>query len=73
MQIREGLTVAKIEIAGIPVLNQTLIKNALVTKEGQPYSEDTRDKDFDALKKLYEKYDLQLGDFEAGIDPDDRR
>ncbi|MFY9779462.1 MAG: POTRA domain-containing protein [Candidatus Baltobacteraceae bacterium] len=69
VQIREGLTVAKIEIAGIPVLNQTLIKNALVTKEGQPYSEDTRDKDFDALKKLYEKYDLQLGDFEAGIDP----
>ncbi len=69
IQIREGLTISKIEITGIPVLNETLIKNALVSKEGQPYSEDTRDKDFDALKKLYEKYDLQLGDFEAGIDP----
>ncbi len=69
VQIREGLTVSKIEITGDPVLSEKLIKAALVTKEGQPYSEDTRDKDFDALKKLYEKYDLQLGDFEAGIDP----
>jgi outer membrane protein assembly factor BamA len=69
VSIREGLTVSQIEITGAPVLNEKLIKAALVTKEGQPYSEDTRDKDFDALKKLYEKYDLQLGDFEAGIDP----
>jgi outer membrane protein assembly factor BamA len=69
LQIREGLTVSGIEVSGLPVLSPELIKSALVTKVGQPYSEDTRDKDFDALKKLYEKYDLQLGDFEAGIDP----
>jgi outer membrane protein assembly factor BamA len=69
LQIREGLTVSAIEITGVPVLKDSIIKSALVTQVGQPYSEEARDKDFDALKKLYEKYDLQLGDFEAGIDP----
>jgi outer membrane protein assembly factor BamA len=69
LSIREGLTVAKIVIAGEPVLPPNLIMKTLVTKEGQPYSEDTRDKDFEALKKLYEQYDLSIGDFEAGIDP----
>ena len=42
---------------------------ALVTKPGSPYSEAQRDKDYDALKALYEKYDLKLGDVEAGVDP----
>jgi outer membrane protein assembly factor BamA len=69
MTVREGLTVAKIKFAGIRILNDTVLKAALTLKEGQPYSEDTRDKDYDALKKLYEKYDLSIGDFEAGIDP----
>jgi len=69
LTVREGLTVAKIEIAGNYLLSPILIKQALTLKEGQPYSEDTRDKDFENLKKLYDKYDLQIGDFEAGIDP----
>jgi outer membrane protein assembly factor BamA len=69
LQVREGLTVGKVVVTGLPVLRPELIQNALVTKAGQPYSEDTRDKDYEALKKLYEKYDLELGDFEAGIDP----
>jgi len=69
LSIREGLTVNHIKFTGMPLLSPDLLKKALVTKEGQPYSEDTRDKDFEALKKLYEKYDLSIGDFEAGIDP----
>jgi outer membrane protein assembly factor BamA len=69
LTIREGLTVDKIELAGNYLLSPILIKKALTLKEGQPYSEDTRDKDFESLKKLYDKYDLQIGDFEAGIDP----
>jgi outer membrane protein assembly factor BamA len=69
LTIREGLTVSKIELAGNYLLSPILIKQALTLKEGQPYSEDTRDKDFENLKKLYDKYDLQIGDFEAGIDP----
>jgi outer membrane protein assembly factor BamA len=69
INIREGLTVRNIVFAGQPLLKPELLRSALTLKEGQPYSEDSRDKDYDNLKKLYEKYDLQLGDFEAGIDP----
>jgi outer membrane protein assembly factor BamA len=69
LSVREGLTVAHIKFTGEPILPSPVLLKALVTKEGQPYSEDTRDKDFEALKKLYEKYDLSIGDFEAGIDP----
>ena len=69
LQVREGLTVRNIVISGNPLLKEDLIRPVLTIKPGQPYSEDSRDKDYDALKKLYEKYDLQLGDFEAGIDP----
>lgn len=69
IQIREGLTVSAIEITGYPLLKDSLILPALTVKVGQPYSDDSRDKDYESLKKLYEKYDLQLGDFEAGIDP----
>jgi outer membrane protein assembly factor BamA len=69
LQVREGLTVRKITFAGNPLLRESLLLPVLTLKPGQPYSEDSRDKDYEALKKLYEKYDLQLGDFEAGIDP----
>ena len=69
LSVREGLTVRNIVFAGNPLLRPDILRTALTLKEGQPYSEDSRDKDYDNLKKLYEKYDLQLGDFEAGIDP----
>jgi outer membrane protein assembly factor BamA len=69
IDVREGLTVRKIKIAGDPVLPPTLILPALSLKEGQPYSDEARDKDAEIIKKLYEKYDLEMGDFEAGIDP----
>ncbi len=69
LTVREGLTVRNIVFSGNPLLRADLLRAALTLKAGQPYSEDSRDKDYDNLKKLYEKYDLQLGDFEAGIDP----
>ncbi len=69
LTVREGLTVRNITIVGNPLLAPNVVKGALTLKAGQPYSEDSRDKDYESLKKLYEKYDLQLGDFEAGIDP----
>ncbi|HTV72381.1 MAG TPA: POTRA domain-containing protein [Candidatus Acidoferrales bacterium] len=69
IDIREGLTVRHINITGDHVLPIPLIKSVLSLKEGQPYSEAVRDKDLDNVKKLYDKYDLTLGDFEAGIDP----
>jgi outer membrane protein assembly complex protein YaeT len=73
LTIQEGLTVRHIVIVpppdADPVLPARLITQALVTKEGSAYSEQARDKDVDALKDLYKKYDLTIGDFEAGIDP----
>ncbi len=69
VSVREGLTVRNITIVGNPLLAPNLVKSVLTLKAGQPYSEESRDKDYENLKKLYEKYDLQLGDFEAGIDP----
>ncbi len=69
LNIREGLTVRNINITGNPVLSPVLIRKSLTLKAGQPYSEDARDKDAEALKNLYDKYDLSLGDFEGGIDP----
>jgi outer membrane protein assembly factor BamA len=73
LKVQEGLTVRNIIITeppeGDPLLPPSLITGALVTKPGSPYSEAQRDKDYDALKALYEKYDLKLGDVEAGVDP----
>jgi len=73
LTIQEGLTVRNIIITeppdADPLLPPNVIKGALVTKPGSPYSEEQRNKDEDALKALYEKYDLKLGDVVAGIDP----
>jgi len=73
LKIQEGLTVRNIIItpppAGDPLLPPNVIIAALVTKPGSPFSDEQRDKDYDALKALYEKYDLKLGDVEAGVDP----
>ncbi|MGH9204977.1 MAG: BamA/OMP85 family outer membrane protein, partial [Acidimicrobiales bacterium] len=69
ISILEGLTVRGIEIEGVPLLKEELIRNALALKVGQPYSDELQQKDFENLKALYEKYDLELGDFDEGIDP----
>jgi outer membrane protein assembly factor BamA len=72
LTIREGLIVKNVLISeppvGDPLLSPNLIRSVLLTKPGTPYSEDQRDKDVDRLKDLYKQYDLQIGDFEAGID-----
>ncbi len=73
LTIQEGLTVRHVVIVqqpdADPVLPARLVAASLVTKEGSAYSEATRDKDVAKLKDLYSKYDLTIGDFEAGIDP----
>ena len=73
LKIQEGLIVRDVIIVeppnADPVLAPKVILPVLAVKPGQPYSEDLRDKDFQTLKGLYEKYDLQIGDLEAGIDP----
>jgi outer membrane protein assembly factor BamA len=73
LKIQEALTVRNIIITpppnADPVLPPNLIIGALVTKPGSPYSEEQRDKDYDAIKALYERYDLKVGDVQAGVDP----
>lgn len=68
--IQEGLIVKDIILAGDPLLPPPLILPALTLKTGSVYSDEVRDADYKALQKLYEdKYHLEIGNFEGGIDP----
>ena len=70
LQIQEGLIVHRLIIGGDPLLPPSIITPVLSVKPGVEYSDDLRDKDVQALKHLYEdKYHLELGNFEGGIDP----
>ncbi|HEY5427266.1 MAG TPA: POTRA domain-containing protein [Candidatus Tumulicola sp.] len=68
--IQEGLVVKDIVIGGDPLLPPPLILPSLTLKTGSVYSDEVRDADYKALQKLYEdKYHLEIGNFEGGIDP----
>jgi outer membrane protein assembly factor BamA len=68
--IQEGLVVKDIIIGGDPLLPPTAILPSLTLKPGTVYSDEVRDADFKALQKLYEdKFHLEVGNFEGGIDP----
>jgi outer membrane protein assembly factor BamA len=72
--LQEGLTVRSVLFTAAPeradpVLPPSLLESALITKRGSLYSDAERDKDYDALEKLYEAHDLKIGDIEGGIDP----
>ena len=69
IDIQEGLTISKIEIGGDPLLPPNVIEPALDAKPGVEYSDAMRDKDAQNVQKLYDKYNLLVGDFEGGIDP----
>lgn len=69
LQIQEGYTIGKIIIGGDPLLPPPAIIAALTIKPGDVYSSEDQQRDFDALKKLYDKFDIQIGNFEGGIDP----
>jgi len=67
--VKEGLTITGVDISGDPLLPPTVILPALNVKTGAEYSDAMRDKDYEALQKVYDKYDLVLGAFEGGIEP----
>jgi outer membrane protein assembly factor BamA len=68
--IQEGLVVRHIIIGGDPLLPPPLLLPSLKLKPGAVYSDEIRDADYKALQKLYEdKFHLELGNFEGGIDP----
>lgn len=67
--IQEALTVRRVIIVGDPLLPPTVILPVLATQPGGQFSDEMKDKDYEAVKKLYDKYDLIVGDFTPGIDP----
>jgi outer membrane protein insertion porin family len=69
IDLREGLTITEVDIGGDPLLLPRVIQPVLTAKPGAEYSDTMRDKDFQAVKDLYDKYNLILGDAEGGIDP----
>ena len=56
LDIREGLKVKAVLIAGDYLINKQLILNAITLKPGQFYSEDIRDKDGTRIQDLYKNY-----------------
>ncbi|HKU80746.1 MAG TPA: POTRA domain-containing protein, partial [Candidatus Tumulicola sp.] len=70
LTIQEGLIVKNVIIGGDPLLPPPLILPTLSLKPGTVYSDEVRDADYKELTKLYEdKYHLEIGNFEGGIDP----
>ncbi|HEY1655420.1 MAG TPA: POTRA domain-containing protein [Candidatus Tumulicola sp.] len=70
LTIQEGLIVKNVIIGGDPLLPPPLILPALTLKPGTVYSDAVRDADYKVITKLYEdKYHLEIGNFEGGIDP----
>ncbi|MFN2449048.1 MAG: outer membrane protein assembly factor [Candidatus Baltobacteraceae bacterium] len=69
IDVQEGLTISGIEIGGDAILPPNVIAPVLTAKVGDEYSDAMRDKDSQAVQKLYDKYSLLIGDFEGGIDP----
>ncbi|MGZ3503625.1 MAG: BamA/OMP85 family outer membrane protein [Vulcanimicrobiaceae bacterium] len=67
--IQEGLTIKNVNIGGDPLLPPNIILPTLSAKQGAVYSDEMRDKDFQAAQKLYEKYELVLANADGGIDP----
>ena len=70
LAIQEGLTIKAIVIGGDPVIPPPLVVQHLVSKPGDEYSDQLKQKDYDSLRKFYEdKFKVELGNFEGGIDP----
>jgi outer membrane protein assembly factor BamA len=71
LQVLEGLHVRHVIISpnSDPVLPPAYISQVLSVKAGDVYSDASRQKDQDAVKELFQKHDLQLGDFSSSIVP----
>jgi outer membrane protein assembly factor BamA len=69
IDVQEGLVISGIEIGGDPILPPNVLIPALSAKVGDEYSDAMRDKDAQAVQKVFDKYSLIIGDFEGGIDP----
>ncbi len=70
IDIREGLTITNVTVTGDPLLPETVILPVLSAQKGQEFSQQMEDADYNAVQKLYDKYNLIVGNgFSEGIDP----
>jgi len=73
LRIIEGLTIRHVIFAqrpeADPVMTAAQLSATVSVHAGDVFSEATRDKDEERVKDLYQRNDLQLGDFAAGIVP----
>lgn len=67
--IREGLAVRNVVVKGDTVLPADDFRAVLSAKPGQLYGEAQHEADLNAVKAVYAKHDLDLGDFQVAIDP----
>lgn len=70
LNILEGLTIRHVIIAGPPadpVLPEAQIRQTISLHAGDVYTESARTKDGEALTALYQKHDLQLGDYSINL------
>jgi outer membrane protein insertion porin family len=69
IDVQEGLTITKVTVGGDPLLPPTAIAPVLTAKPGQEFSDQMRDADYQAVQKLYDKYNLIVANFDEGLDP----
>lgn len=69
IDIQEGLTITGVTVGGDPLLPPTAIVPVLTAKPGQEFSDQMSQTDYQAVQKLYDKYNLIIANFDEGIDP----
>src|SRR5579884_2626316 len=70
IDLQEGLVITSVTVQGDPLLPASVILPVLSAKPGQEFSQQMEDQDYEAVQKLYDKYQLVLGGgFNEGIDP----
>lgn len=69
IDLQEGLVISKVNVGGDTLLPPSLILPVLSAKPGQEFSDQMQNQDYQAVQKLYDKYNLILGSFDEGIDP----
>lgn len=69
IDVQEGLVISNVVVGGDPLLVPSAIVPVLSAKPGQEFSDAMRSTDYEAIQKLYDKYNLIAASVEEGIDP----
>ena len=69
IDVQEGLVIKNVTVGGDALLPPSVITPVLSAKPGQEFSDQMRNTDYEAIQKLYDKYNLIAASVEEGIDP----